>query len=417
MKYLLAIALYSLGVASAAAQSYLPAEELVQDALDSHPSLSVAKAGVLVAQSEARGLAVGPYEWTISAGYTQRVIENQFGFNEFDAELTKGFRRRGKATLDREIGTLGIEAARLSNADQRHEIALELATLWIEWLAKEEQLAIALAQVGSFEASVNTVERRLRANDASLLELELAQTALAEARTAAASVTGNVETAKRRLGVMFPDLPLPGNPLLLKGPENIENLERWRSLIIERSHEIELAETKARLASVVARRSRQDLKPDFEAGLRTFSERNGNEAGLGIVVSIPLGGAKRSAALERDTARSSLAMADLALKHREIEAMAQTDVALAQSSIQAWQAALSAKQTSSAAITRLRRGFELGDIRLSELLIAERRHVDIVGLEASARARSAYAVVRLRINAHDLWLRRGYDEAGAAVFD
>ena len=108
-------------------------------------------------------------------------------------------------------------------------------------------------------------------------------------------------------------------------------------------------------------------------------------------------------------------MASFALKQRELRAAAQKDVTLAQSTRLTWQQAASARQSSEAAIARLRRGYELGDTDISELLIAERRHIETRKLEAVARAQSAFADVRLRIDSHELWIGHGGGHANDAA--
>lgn len=415
MKRFLPAFLFLVIATPAAGQSFLPAEELVQDALNSYPAMTASRDEIRAARSEAIGLQASPYEWTLSGGYTQRVIDNQFGFNEFDAQITKGIRRRGKSRLDGEIGALGVEAARLTSADTRHQIALELAALWIEWLSKEEVHAINRAQVEALEASLDIASKRLANDDASQLEHELAQSALFEAKSAAANSRGDAQIAKAMLETLFPDLPLPQHSPQLFAPDALEDPSIWIDKIISRSHETELAKTQANYASARARRSRLDLKPDPEVGLRTFSESNGGEVGLGVVVSIPLSGPRRSASADRDAARASAAMAAFALKQRELRAAAQKDVTLAQSTRMTWQQAASARQSSEAAIARLRRGYELGDTDVSDLLNAERRHIETRKLEAVARARSAFANVRLRIDSHELWIGHGGEHANDAA--
>tara|TARA_R110002126_G_scaffold272933_1_gene417317 strand:- start:25242 stop:26507 length:1266 start_codon:yes stop_codon:yes gene_type:complete len=415
MKRFLPAFFFLIIAAPAAGQSFLPADDLVQDALNSYPAMTASRDEISAARSEAMGLRASPYEWTLSGGYTQRVIDNQFGFNEFDAQITKGIRRRGKSRLDGEIGALGIEAAQLSSADTRHQIALELATLWIEWLSKEEIHVINQAQVDALAASLEIVSKRLANDDASYLELELAQSALFEAKSAAANSLGDAQIAKAMLDSMFPDLPLPQHPPQLFAPDALAEPSAWIEKIISRSHETELAKTQADFASARAKRSRLDLKPDPEVGLRTFSERNGDEVGLGVVVSIPLGGPRRSASADRDAARASAAMGAFVLKQRELRAAARKDVTLAQSTRLTWQQASSARQSSEAAIARVRRGYELRDTDLSDLLVAERRHIETRKLEAIARAQSAFAYVKLRIDSHELWIGHGADYANDAA--
>ena len=57
-----------------------------------------------------------------------------------------------------------------------------------------------------------------------------------------------------------------------------------------------------------------------------------------------------------------------------------------------------------AALVKLRRGQELGEIDLADLLLGERMVHDAFRVEAAARTEAMRAITRLRIDAHDLWL-------------
>ena len=57
-----------------------------------------------------------------------------------------------------------------------------------------------------------------------------------------------------------------------------------------------------------------------------------------------------------------------------------------------------------AALVKLRRGHELGEIDLADLLLGERMVHDAFRMEAQARAEAARAVTKLRIDSHELWL-------------
>lgn len=56
------------------------------------------------------------------------------------------------------------------------------------------------------------------------------------------------------------------------------------------------------------------------------------------------------------------------------------------------------------ALAKLRRGQELGEIDLADLLLGERMVHDAVRIEAQARADAMRAITRPRIDAHELWL-------------
>jgi hypothetical protein len=57
-----------------------------------------------------------------------------------------------------------------------------------------------------------------------------------------------------------------------------------------------------------------------------------------------------------------------------------------------------------AALDKLRRGHQLGEIDLGDLLLGERMVHDAFRREAEARTEAMRAITKLRIDAHDLWL-------------
>ncbi|MGW8127042.1 MAG: hypothetical protein ACWGG5_00965 [Stenotrophomonas sp.] len=62
--------------------------------------------------------------------------------------------------------------------------------------------------------------------------------------------------------------------------------------IVSRSHEIGAAEREAERLERAALRARAERRPDPSVGLRWLDERGGEERSLGVVVSIPFGGAR-----------------------------------------------------------------------------------------------------------------------------
>ena len=57
-----------------------------------------------------------------------------------------------------------------------------------------------------------------------------------------------------------------------------------------------------------------------------------------------------------------------------------------------------------AALTKLRRGHQLGEIDLADQLLGERMVHDAFRIEAEPRVHDMRAITRLRLDSHDLWL-------------
>ncbi len=401
---LLSIVAGFLMVLPAAAQDYLPPAEMIDEALSSHPDVRAWTSRLASAESEARRIASGPYEWTLNGSGLQRSMRGIGDFNEFDVGVSSGFRLPGKSDIDQRIGEHGVDAARNAAKDARHQAALQLMTGWMAWLSAAETLSISQDQMRAYEAELAATEKRLAADDAAEIEVELVRAALAEARTTTLRAAGESARARASLQAWFPELALPAAPPDIAGPEGIEALAALRERVVTNSHEIGYIDAQARHAEAVADRARADLTPDPQIGLRAFSERDGEETGLGITFSIPIGGSAREAAAAEQSALAAAARQNSVRVRRAIAEVAETDVIQAQSEFSAWRSAREAQADSARVIERLRAGFEIGATSLQELLVAERRHLGVLLMEADSRTRASIAALKLRIDAHELWL-------------
>ncbi len=398
-----AMALASIS-APAVAQDYLPPTELVDAALSDHPDVRGWEARIAGSRSEASRLAAGPHEWMISTSGLQRSVRGFGDFSEFDLALSRGIRLPGKPDIDRRIGALGVEAAENAHEDARHQAALQLLRNWMDWLAIAEIVTINAEQQTTAESELAAIERRFAADAAAEVEIELAREAVAEARAATVRSRGQLSRARSSLAAWFPDLPLPSAPPLISVPIDIQTLAPLRDKVLSNSHEIAFAEANAKRATAVADRARADRFPDPQIGLRAFSERDGEETGIGVTFSIPIGGGAREATTHEQMALAAAARQDVARVHRSITDLADADLIQAGAEFDAWNAASSALQESLSVITRMRAGFLPGAVSLPDLLSAERRHLAVRLMEAEARARASVANLKLKVDAHVLWL-------------
>ncbi len=404
--YRLTILLPLLALASPlAAEPGLPDEAAIGTALDTHPSVIAARARLEAAQRRAEGLKANPHEFTISGGYTQRSVDREGDFNEYDAQLSRGIRLPGKGRLDKEIGQQGVEAALNLAEDAKHQAALLLASNWFDWLSASAQARVDQAAVVNYEKALAAVSRRMQLRDASQLEVDQAAAALAAARLAAEQSNGLARLARIRLDTHFPSLPLPVEAPELSVPEISEaRLSQLRDNVIANSHEIAAATAEARRMEAVAARARKDRLADPTLGLRLFSERNGAERGAGVVLSMPLGGGYRKAVAEEAGAGASAARAEEQLARFRVQETADADAAEARYRIAAWQRARESIEAQMAALAKLRRGHQLGEIDLGDLLLGERMVHEAFRIEATSRAEAVRAITKLRIDSHELWL-------------
>jgi len=387
------------------AEPGLPPADAVARALQDHPSVIAARARLESARARSEGIRKGSSEFAVQGSYVRRNVSGGAAFDEYDAQITRPIRLPGKARIDRAIGVYGTKVAENIAEDASHEAALLLAAHWFDWLSASSQARIDQAAIANYEAALAALERRRALRDASQLDVDQAQAALAEARQTLEQSLGFAALARTRLETHFPALALPADAPEVPLPELADaRLSQLGDLVIVNSHQIAAAEAESARMAAVADRARADRVADPTVGLRLFSEFGGNERGAGVIVSMPLGGGHRKALASEAGAGASAAEADAQLARYEVSEVANSDVTEARFRLASWQRAREAVAAQMAALEKLRRGHQLGEIDLAELLLGERMVHDAFRREADARAEAMRSITKLRIDAHDLWI-------------
>jgi outer membrane protein TolC len=387
----------------------LPPDREVDRALAHYPGVAAAAQRVNAARAEADMLRAGANEFTLSGSYLRRTVRGEgLGsdgvFDEGDATVSRTIRLPGKAGLDRKAGTLGVQVAENRGEDVHHHAALLLAQLWYDWTESGALYRTDADIVQAQQAAVAALEKRLTVRDAAQLEVDQARAALALAQAQQADSRARREKARATLAATFPEITLSAEPPDLPAPVlPAQTIATLHDLVIARSHEIRAADQEAERLAVLARRAHQDRIPDPTLGMRVFSERGGMEKGIGVVVSIPLGWAHRSAAASRASAEASAAGFDLADVRRQVQAMADADAAEAGARLAAWESMQASAQNAMAATARTERGYQLGGIDLADVLFSQRQANDARRAEVSARAQAARAITNLLIDSHTIW--------------
>ena len=401
------LALLLLAAAPLRAEPGLPPEAAVAEALDTHPSVLAARARITAAKAEARGLAVGPQEIWTQFTFHSRDVASTGPVPEYALEVTRPIRLPGKGALDRKVGEAGVSAADNRADDARHQAALMLSRYWWGWTAAAAEARVLEDAAAILKTAVTATEKRLALRDASPLELDQARAAEAAARAAAMAATTRAGAARAALAANFPGLPLPvAAPPLPTPAIPAEGIPTLAALVVERSHEIGASAADAARADAMKSRVARDRIPDPTIGFRGFSEQGGNERGLGLVVSMPLGGRARAAAAEQAAAMAVSANAELMATRTAVDAIAAEDAALASGYLGAWQQSAAAAEAANEAAVRQRKGHALGGIDLADRLLAERLARDAALDEVKARTAAVEAITRLRIDSHTLWGHR-----------
>jgi outer membrane protein TolC len=393
------------------APANLPPEAMVVAALDNHPTVAAAGQRVAAARAAASALARGSHEVLVTGTIQARDVTNERRYQEFDAQVLRPIRLPGKATLDREAGVLGVDVAHNRMEDSRHQAALLLAQLWFDWLTAGELHRVDQANVALLDQALAAVARRQQLRDAAALDVDQARAARDQAQGAAAMSAADMAQARALLAANFPDLPLPDAPPPLGAvPTPANDLVTLRDLVIARSHEIGAADREAARLDTLARRAERDRVADPSLGFRAFSERGGMERGGGLVLQIPLGGGYRKALAQEAGAQASAGMLDLANVRRQVEAMADGDLANAGGRRTAWEGIAASARSTIQAAERTARGQQLGAIDLADALLARRQAHEAARLEVAARSEAIRSVVKLEIDSHVIWADEDTDE-------
>ncbi|GMU45265.1 MAG: hypothetical protein AMXMBFR26_00470 [Porticoccaceae bacterium] len=407
------------GTASAAGPATpLPDPDTAHTVLAETPAVQAALAARDAAKARGEALGVGPYEFEVNAAGQRRDVRREGNYNEWEAGVSRRLRLPGKAALDRELGALGNRVAGLGIADAFHGAALELLDGWFGWLEAAGAATAAEDARKRLADERAAVQKRVDRGDAAQLDLDLADSALAGAEATLAQARSDAAERSALLAARYPRLPLPATPPAVPEPQLPDrNAAALAAQIVARSHEIGIAEGRYQQAIKRAERGQRDRLPDPALGIRTLSERDGDEKAVALTLSVPIGGSYRAAESRALAADAGAAAAQLDAVRRQIGANAQAVTTRMRGSHASWQAARRAAEAATAHAARARRGYELGETDLFTLLAAQRTAQESVRTELAARIAAHAAIDRVLVDAHELWAYHHHEEGDAETDD
>ncbi len=244
--------------ASVATPADLPATEHARAAIDQDPAVDQARHGVQAATHSAAMLEASPYEWTASTTAQRRRVDGSGSSNEWSVQLARTLRIGGKAALDRDLGDAGLRQSTAQLGAARSESARQLLDLWLDWLGARQAREGLLEQVKFAQANIAAVEKRRKAGDASMLELNVAKGDLAEVQRQVSAMVAAESKALATLRVRYPQLPLQARAL--SEPLRPERNEaQWREQIAAGSEARRAAQQSLRKAELSAARARAPI--------------------------------------------------------------------------------------------------------------------------------------------------------------
>lgn len=382
----------------------LPPLSQVTVAINSHPAVAGARAGINLEQANRKRLNAGPHETMLRFGTLSRhdALTNR-NLQEWDVMVERPLRWGGKGALDSQLGEQGVDQAKLAVGDARHEAGRSLLRMWFGWLRAAVQTGHWQEQQALLARQAGLVARRAELGDAPRQEQSLAAAAVAQAQYALLQAGMRKEVAASELTNTFPQIKLPPNPPLVEPVPVAQGLEFWQARIAEQNHELAIARGEVKRRETLAQRARADRTPDPAIGVRYGSERAGTERVIGLVLSISFSGALRQAGTEAALAQTDIAVQRQAAVQRRLGAEAAATFSGAQRSFDSWRQARVAADAMERNAALSARAYQLGESSLSELLAAQRLAIEARLAAAVVQLDAAEARYRLLLDAHLLW--------------
>jgi len=376
--------------------------EIARPLLEQDPRVAAARAGLEVARQEASILDKSPYEWTGKALGQRRSLDTGPRYREWNVGIERTIRLPGKGSADRNIGKATMEESEARYEEALHESARELVSLWVDWLAAERGRELAASNLVAVQENLKAVDKRLRAGDASKLDLNLASAELAEQKRMDNDAKTQAGAAWARLSVRFPGINRQS--MLLPSPMLIaEDEARWRDRIIAESDELKVVQTQLRIAQAQADRAQADRVPDPTFGVYTASEVGGRERISGVTISIPLPGGLRDSRSSKALAAVEVARNAVDLKKRELETEIASALVTARGTYESLQIANEGALAMQENAKLVQRAYALGEGDLQTLLLARRQTTAAANSALLAQVGALKAYYGLLIDAHLIW--------------
>jgi outer membrane protein, heavy metal efflux system len=382
--------------------SDLPPTDIARQSIDQDPAVVEARRALAAAGHGAAALRAGPHEWTTKVSAQRRHYDNAGTSSEWTAALERTIRIGGKAELDGQLGDNDIQIGQGRIGEARHEAARALADLWIDVLATNRQRELWVEQLSFAQTSHQAVEKRRKAGDASVLDLNTARADLIEVQRQLNAATTAEAKARAKLAVRFPTLKYEPKPLAEPSALDMD-LPQWRERILAESDPVKIAEGLLKKAELGAARARADRVPDPTVGVYTASEAFRNERVIGVSVSIPLSGNYRSERMQQALQEADAARAKLDHQKREEEAEIAEAYLEATGGLARWRLASEGLSTTQDSARLTQRAYALGEADLQTLLLARRQALDASTAAEQARADALRWHYRLLIDAHFIW--------------
>lgn len=411
MKFLivLSLCLLSLNVFAedTIVSSNVPVPDLIKEAqaldwLAQDPATYRAKNLRASVEAEAGLIRTSPYEWTAGYTYQNRTYEGVDNrSNEWNLELERTVRLPGKYAADQRIAeaTMGNASAQYNLA--RREAAEGLITSYLGWLETRGVLALLQQQQQAAETNAHAVAKRVKSGDAAAMDERLAVADLADVRRKVSSAQTAANHAWLQLSARY---PVTDTQAALPEPLPVpQDSHWWQERFLAASDELAIAQAEQVSAKAGADRANQDRIPDPTIGIFSGREAYGNEQLVGVRISMPLPGQKRSLTYRRQLAQANLAQDNLDLTQRKLLGNARGAYSDAVGSFERWQLANTTSTTMQENARLLSKAYSLGEQDLQTLLLGRQQAAAAGEEELQARTEALRSYFQLLLDTKLLW--------------
>lgn len=379
--------------------------QVARPLLDNDPAVAAARANIEIAQRESQIIARSPYEWTANASKQRRsfvTAPDAERVQEWNVGLEKTFRLPGKGFADRRLARATVEQAQGEFGDALHEAAKQLMNLWIDNLAAVEMEQLAAANAAAADELMSIVEKRVKAGDASKIDLNAMRADLMDQRRAYRDATTQSTVARTRLMTRFPDFRSSVKTVPAPVPPDMPT-DFYRDRAMRESDELKIARARLDVADAEVDRARADRIPDPTLGVFKASEAGGRERITGISFSMPISGFVRSTQSKKSVAARSFARHELARAERELAAQLTSDVETARGAYDSFMMATEGAAAIQETARLTQRAHTLGEADLATLLMVRRQATATNNAALQARVAAIKAYYSLLIDAHLVW--------------
>lgn len=390
-------------------------EALVRAALERNRELIALRERVNEARGLLRQAGVRPAPAVEIETLTGRPLGSQ-GEQEFSAGISYSIETAGKRSRRQEVAGSGVELAQAELDDRVRELSFEIRSRYNDAGADQERAAV-LSRLRDVSRDVlRLTEARIAEGDAAALERDLLATELNRSEAQRELFLGRAVAAVVELIALAglddgASVPVPGIAMPSGAPPALAEL---KSLAAARRPDLRIARLIERQGGAEIRLVQAEGRPDVTLAARyghartSFEQFGTDGAGrpvpirdrdntLAFGVSVPLFNSRRiQGSLEAATARAAAAR----LRRQHMERTIGLEVEAA------WRRWDSARRTAGLLeggvlgqagknLAVIRQAYELGQLRMLDVLNEQRRLIDIEMAYIDARAQVAQAAAEL----------------------